>query len=61
MFMDNVYMRLKGKKTHIGTIKGVDAAKASKPYFVVRFKTGAHVTPKDKPRNKNWRNWKEDM
>ena len=31
--------------------------KSVKPYYVVRFKTGGHVTEKDRPRDKNWRKW----
>ena len=50
----------KKKKIKVGTIKGYDLAKATMPNFQVNFKTGGHITQKDRPRDKNWRKWDKE-
>ena len=50
----------KKKKEKIGTIKGIDVLKKSAPMQGIPFKTGKHITEKDRPRDKNWKKWDED-
>lgn len=50
---------MKGKKEKISTIKGSDLLNKTKGVQVVPFRTGSFQTKKDKPRDKNWRKWKE--
>ena len=50
----------KKKKQHIGTISSLELIKKSAPIQDIPFRTGKHMTKKDRPRNKNWRTWKED-
>ena len=40
------------KKITVGTISGQELLKASSPKQEVPFKTGAHMTDKDRPRKK---------
>ena len=42
----------KKKVEKIGVIKGIDLVKNSAPKFEATFKTGKHMTEKDKPRKK---------
>ena len=51
----------KKKKERIGTIKGIDLVKKSAPIQDILFKTGKYMTEKDRPRDKNWRQWDDDM
>lgn len=51
---------MKKKKETIGVISGLDLIKKSAPVQNIPFRTGKHMTKKDRPRNKNWRTWKED-
>ena len=51
--------KMKGKKEKISTIKGSDLLSKTKGVQVVPFRTGSFQTKKDKPRDKNWRKWKE--
>ena len=50
----------KKKKETIGIIRGRDLLKKAAPKADVTFKTGRHMTDKDRPRDKKWRNWEED-
>ena len=40
------------KKIEVGTISGRDLMKASKPRQEISFRTGSHMTDKDRPRKK---------
>ena len=51
---------MKKKKETIGVISGLELIKKSAPAQEIPFRTGKHMTKKDRPRNKNWRTWKED-
>lgn len=51
---------MKGKKQAIGTIKGSDLLKKSRGIQRPSFRTQVYLTEKDRPRNKNWRDWLED-
>lgn len=51
---------MKKKKETIGVISGLELIKKSSPVQDIPFRTGKHMTKKDRPRNKNWRTWKED-
>lgn len=51
---------MKGKKEKIGTIKGNELLKKTRGIQRACFRTGTYQTQKDRPRNKNWRTWKED-
>jgi len=48
------------KKETIGVIKGVDVLKKTRGIQNIPFKTGKHMSEKDRPRDNNWRKWKED-
>lgn len=50
----------KNKTETIGKIDSVKVTLAEKPYYVTRFKTGGHMTEKDRPRKKNWKKWDLD-
>lgn len=52
--------KMKGKKQTIGTIKGSNLLKKSRGIQRSSFRTQAYLTEKDRPRNKNWRDWLED-
>ena len=48
---------VQGPQNESGTIfrqSGVEAALAQKPYIVAGFRTGRHMTAKDRPRRKRW-------
>ena len=48
----------KSKKKVISfVIKGADVIKGSGGFMPPSFKTGAHMTAKDRPRDKNWKRW----
>ena len=53
-------MNKKKKKQYIGTISSLELIKKSAPIQDIPFRTGGYMTKKDRPRNKNWRIWKED-
>ena len=53
-------MSNKKRKQHIGTISSLELIKKSAPIQDIPFRTGKYMTKKDRPRNKNWRTWKED-
>ena len=40
------------KKITVGTISGQDLLKGSRPKQDISFRTGAHMTSKDRPRKK---------
>ncbi len=40
------------KKISVGTISGQDLLKSSRPQQDISFRTGAHMTEKDRPRKK---------
>lgn len=44
---DNVILR----------IDGITATRKAMPKHQVQFRTGAHMSDKDRSRDKNWRNW----
>ncbi len=50
----------KKKKETIGVIKGIDLIKKSAPVQDIPFKTGKHITKKDRPRDKSWKKWDEE-
>ena len=52
-------MSNKGKNNKIVVIhiSALDATLAKKPYYIPSFRCGKHMTQKDRPRDKNWRNW----
>lgn len=52
--------KMKGKKQTIGTIKGSDLLKKSRGIQRLSFRTQVYLTEKDRPRNKNWRDWIDD-
>lgn len=52
--------KMKGKKQTVGTIKGSDLLKKSRGIQRPSFRTQAYLTEKDRPRNKNWRDWIDD-
>ena len=52
--------KMKGKKQTIGTIKGSELLKKTRGTSRTCFRTGTYLTAKDRPRNKNWRDWLED-
>lgn len=39
---------------------GIERALAEKPYYTVDFRTGAHDTKKDKPRDKSYKKWRKE-
>ena len=48
---------VQGMQNESGTIfrqSGVEAALAQKPYMVAGFRTGRHMTVKERPRRKRW-------
>ena len=47
----------KKKKETIGIIKGKDLLKKSAPKADIPFKTGKHITEKDRPRDKSYKKW----
>ena len=53
--------KVMGKKNKeriiVARINSVEATLANKPYYVPAFRCGAHITQKDRPRDKNWRRW----
>lgn len=49
--------KAKNSKIVIAYIPSIEATLANKPYQVPSFRCGKHMTQKDRPRNKNWRNW----
>lgn len=53
-------MAKKKKKQHVGTISALELIKKSAPMQDIPFRTGRYITKKDRPRDKNWRNWKEE-
>lgn len=53
-------MANKKKKQHIGTISAMELIKKSAPMQDIPFRIGRYMTKKDRPRNKNWRTWKEE-
>ena len=53
-------MKNKKEKILVAKISGIDMARAAKPYYVPGFRCGAHMGKKDRPRDKNWRNWDSD-
>ena len=38
-------------------IKGTDVMHGHRGYMPPAFRMGRHITKKDRPREKNWRNW----
>lgn len=50
---------MKKKKIKVGIIKGSDIIDKTKPIQDIPFRTGRHITEKDRPRKKNWREWDE--
>lgn len=49
--------KMKGKKQTVGTIKSSDLLKKSRGIQRPSFRTQVYLTEKDRPRNKNWRDW----
>ena len=49
--------RKKKGKIIVARISSIEATLANKPYYVPKFRCGAHTTHKDRPRDKNWRSW----
>ena len=49
----------KNKKDPIEIIKGVDFLKQSAPRAEIPFKPWIHMTEKDKPRGKSYKEWNE--
>lgn len=47
----------KKEKVLVTRIGSVEASLANKPYYVPKYRCGAHKTIKDRPRDKNWRKW----
>lgn len=52
-----VLQRLNTMKEKIGTIKGIDLIKKSAPKADIAFRTGRHMTQKDRPRDKRYKKW----
>ena len=51
-------MGKKNKETiTVVKINSIEATLANKPLYIPKFRCGAHKTIKDRPRDKNWRNW----
>ena len=50
----------KKKKETIGIIKGKDLLKKSAPKADIPFKTGKHITEKDRPRDQSYKKWTEE-
>lgn len=49
---------MKGKKQTIGTIKGIDIVRhRSVGYQPAPFRTGRHMTEKDRPRDKSYKKY----
>ena len=48
---------MKGKKQKIGMINGKDLLKQTRGINEISFRTGGFQTKKDRPRDKNWKNW----
>ena len=46
-------------KEKIGVIKGIDLVRKSAPKADYTFRTGKHMTQKDKPRDKSYKNFKD--
>ena len=51
---------MKKKKETIGVISGFELIKKSAPPQTIPFRTGKHITKKDRPRDKQWKNWVEE-
>ncbi len=47
----------KKKTIKVAHIDSVTATLSGKPYYVPSFRCGRHMTEKDRPRKKNWREW----
>ena len=45
----------KKKTEKIGTISGLELLKKSRPPQDISFKTGRHITEKDRPRDKSYK------
>lgn len=43
------------KREKIGTIKGIDLIRKSAPRAEISFRTGKHMTEKDRPRDKSYK------
>ena len=54
---DRIMAKKKTEKIIVAHIDSVQATLANKPYYVPSFRCGKHMTEKDRPRDKNWRNW----
>ena len=50
---------MKKKNIKVGIIKGSDIIEKTKLIQDIPFRTGRHLTEKDRPRKKNWRQWNE--
>lgn len=53
-------MSKKKKKINIGTIDGLELLKKTREPQDIKFRTGKYQTKKDRPRDKNWRKWREE-
>lgn len=51
----------KKKKEIVSVIKGIDIVRQTRPMQDIPFRTGGHLTKKDRPRDKSYkrRNWEE--
>lgn len=50
-------MMRKKKQQEIIIIKGTDVMRGHRGYMPPSFRTGAHISRKDRPRDKVWRRW----
>lgn len=48
-------MSKKKKKEKVGTIKGIDVIRQTKPVQDIPFRTGKYLTEKDRPRDKSYK------
>ena len=48
-------MSKKKKKVKVGTIKGIDVIRQTKPVQDIPFRTGKYLTEKDRPRDKSYK------
>ena len=51
---------MKKKKEIIGVISGIELIKKSGAPQIIPFKTGRHITKKDRPRDKHWKKWVDE-
>ena len=50
-------MKKKKKVEKIGVIKGIDLVRNSAPKADIPFRTGKHLTQKDRPRDKSYKKY----